>query len=137
MLNINTEDDNHQVSLPPSHLYFPPQHMTNLSLNDDETSFDIFYNLNMQLHDGLNVGDEFHTKEDCVRAIKKFHMENSTNYIVDCTDTRMYVIIYCNKLCMFQQVMSYRKRSYSWEISSMDLPPSCTTINIIHVRRCG
>lgn len=81
----------------------------------------------------LKVGDNFCTKEDCVRAI--IHMENSVDYTIDCTDARRYVIVCHNVLCMFRLVAYYRKISDSWEISSIHLPHSFTTINISHDHR--
>lgn len=41
LLNINTEDDDHQMPLYASHVYCLPQHMKNLKLGDDELSSDI------------------------------------------------------------------------------------------------
>lgn len=41
----------------------------------------------------LKVEDKFRTKKDCMRAIKKFHMENSVDYTIDRTDVRWYVIL--------------------------------------------
>ena len=43
----------------------------------------IFYNPYIQTQGSLKEGDIFHTKEDCVRAIKKYHMELSADYNVD------------------------------------------------------
>lgn len=91
-----------------------------------------FYNPYMQSHGELKVGDMFHTKEDYVWAIKKFHMENFVNYIIDCTGARMYVILCRNELYMFWLTTSYRKRSDLWETSSMDPPHSCTTNNLAY-----
>lgn len=45
--------------------------------------------------------DRFCTKEECVRAIKKFKIENSADYTVDRIDVRMYVILCRNELSMF------------------------------------
>lgn len=64
MLNSNTEDDD-QGLLPSSHVHYPPQYMTNMNLNEDDPSLDIFYNMYMQSKDGLKVGDMFRTKEYC------------------------------------------------------------------------
>lgn len=75
MLNSNTEDDD-QEPLPLSLVYFLPQHVTNLNLNEDKSSSDVFYNPYMQLEDGLKLGDRFLTKEDCVSTIKKFQIKH-------------------------------------------------------------
>jgi hypothetical protein len=66
MLNNNIEVDDHPTSLPPSHVYNPPQYMTNMDLHDDETSNSVFYNLYPRSEGELKVGDMFRTKEECV-----------------------------------------------------------------------
>lgn len=40
--------DHEQEPLPSFHVYCPPQHMTNLNLDADETSSNIFHNSYMQ-----------------------------------------------------------------------------------------
>lgn len=66
-----------------------------MDFHDDDTSNDIFYNSYMRLEGELKVGDRFCTKEECMRAIKKFHMDNSVDFNVKCTDSRRYVIVAC------------------------------------------
>ncbi|KAI5394026.1 hypothetical protein KIW84_060931 [Lathyrus oleraceus] len=44
MLNNDIEDDDQPSPIPPSHVYNPPQHMTNMDMHDDETSTSVFYN---------------------------------------------------------------------------------------------
>lgn len=99
LLNTNTEDEDHQALMSPRHVYYPPQHMIKLNLDDNEPSSDIFYNPHMRLDGDLKVAERFCTKEECVRAIKKFHMENSVDYNIDRTLCR-------NVICMFRQVVS-------------------------------
>lgn len=41
----------------------------------------------------------------------------------------------CNELCMFILTRSYRKKSDTWEISSMDPPYSYTTTNLLQDHR--
>ena len=71
MLNNDIEDDDQPPPIPLTHVYNPPQHMTNMDLHDDETSNIVFYNPYPRLEGELKVGDMFHTKEEYVRAIKK------------------------------------------------------------------
>lgn len=73
----------------------------------------------------------FRTKEECVRAIKRIHMDNSAD-TVKRTDSRRYVIEWRNILCKFRLVASHRKRSDSWEIAYVDPPHSCITTNVVH-----
>lgn len=130
LLNTNTKDDDHQASLYPSHVYCSPQHMIFLNLDADEPSYDIFYNPYMRSEGKLKVGDHFRNKEDCVRAIKKLHMENSDDYTIDHINVRRYVILCHSVLCMFLLAASYRKRRDSWEISLIHPPHTCTATNI-------
>lgn len=95
---LNTEDDDQQTPLPPSQVYSPPQHMTNLNLHGDKPSYDILYNLYMWSEGELKVGDKFHTKEDYVQASKKFHMDNFVDFNVHRTDMIRYVIHFRNVL---------------------------------------
>ena len=73
----------------------------------------------------------FRTKEECVRAIKKFHMNNSVDFTVKHTDSRRYVIECRKILYKFQLATSHKKRSDSWEITSIDPPHSCIATNVI------
>lgn len=104
--------------------------MKNLNLDDDEPSSDIFCNPYMRSDSELKVGDHFRTKEDYVRAMKKFHMENCVDYIMHRTYARRYAIHCRNVLCTFRLVASYRKRNDSWQISSIHPPHTCIATNI-------
>lgn len=104
--------------------------MTNLNLHDDEASNDIFYNPHMRSQGELKVGDKFMTKEDCVRVIKTYHMDNSADFTVERTDARRCVIRFCNVICKFWLVLSYKKRIDYWEITYIDPPHNFTPANI-------
>lgn len=65
MMNDESLDNEHEP-LPLDHVYCSPEHMTNLNLNGDEQSLDIFYKPYMHPEGALTVGDKFHTKEDYV-----------------------------------------------------------------------
>jgi hypothetical protein len=45
---------------------------------------------------GIVVGMEFHTKADCMRAIKQWHVSQYLNYKVKYLDTTRYVVDACN-----------------------------------------
>ena len=114
MVNDNTNTvDHEQDPLPASHVYCSPQHMTNLNLGVDEPSSDIFHNPYVQTQGSLKEGDIFHTKEDCARAAKKYHMELSFDYRINQTNVTRYKILCRNELCLFRLTTSYRKRSDS------------------------
>ena len=55
----------------------------------------------------------FRTKEECVLAIKKSHMNNSADFIMKRTDSRRYVIKFRNMLCKFRLAASYKKKNDS------------------------
>ena len=110
MLNNDIEDDDQPPPIPPSHVYNLPQHMTKMHLHDDETSNSVFYNPYPRSEGELKVGDMFRAKEECVRAIKKFHKNNSVNFTLKRTDSRRYVIECRNILCKFRLVVSYKKK---------------------------
>lgn len=100
--------------------------MRNLNLEEDKPSLIIFYNPYMLTGGALKMGDKFRTKEDHVRAIKNFLMEISTDYIVYHTNLGRYIIMCRQKpMCMFRMTISYRKKSDSCEISSIDPSHTC------------
>ncbi|KAI5405810.1 hypothetical protein KIW84_052539 [Lathyrus oleraceus] len=87
MVDSMVNADEEEEPIPASHVYFPPQHMARLNLGPDEPSADVWYNPYVQMQGSLKQGDTFRTKEECVKAIKKFHMQLSTDSRVDRTDT--------------------------------------------------
>lgn len=105
--------------------------MTNLNLGADEPLPNIFSNPYMQTEGSLKEGDKFHTKEGCVRAIKKHHMEISADYRVDQTNVTRYKISGRNELFLFRMTTSYRKRSDSWEIGYMGPSHTCIITNLV------
>ncbi|XP_050908367.1 uncharacterized protein LOC127121990 [Lathyrus oleraceus] len=94
---------------------------------EEENEIQVDHMLNNNTEDGnhraplppkgeLKKGVRFRTKEECVQAIKNFHMDNSVDFNVKRTDSR-------------------RKRSDSWHIAYIEPPPSCTATNIVQDRR--
>src|SRR4051812_23905888 len=68
---VNEEsDDEQQTLVPPAHAYAPPAHMSNLNLQGDEPSSDIFFTPYIQNDEELKEGDKFPSKEACLRRIK-------------------------------------------------------------------
>src|SRR4051812_41705932 len=90
------------------HMYTPHMDMTNFNLDDDEPSTYIFYIRYMQLDEQLKEGDIFRLKDECVRAIKKFHMVNSVDFKVDLRNAERSKIRCTNEECMFRLKASYR-----------------------------
>ncbi|CAK8530304.1 unnamed protein product [Lathyrus sativus] len=116
-----------EETLPLRHMYCPPQHMTNLQLSGDDTSSNVFYNPSQQIEGVLKVGNQYRTKEECMKAVRKFHMDNFVDFYINRNDSKRYVVVCRNTDCKFRLAASYRKRSDCWVIGSMDPPHSCTT----------
>ena len=69
----------------------------------------------------------FHSKEDCLHAIKSFHIGQSRDYDVIHSDLSRYVIQCTLETCRFKLRASFRKRSGKWKIETMMGPHSCTS----------
>lgn len=102
---VNAEEE--EEPIPTSHVYCPPQHMTRLNLGSDEPSADVWYNPYVQMQGSLKQGDTFRTKEECVKSIKKFHMQLSADFRVDRTDASRYKVYCSNEHCVFRLSASY------------------------------
>ncbi|CAK8571481.1 unnamed protein product [Lathyrus sativus] len=116
-----------EEALPLNQVYCPPQHMTNLQFSGDDTSSYYFYNPSQQIESVLKVGNQYRTKEECIKAIRKFHMDNFVDFYINRNDSKRYVVVCRSAICKFRLAASYRKRSDCWEICSTDPPHSCTT----------
>ena len=127
MVNDDVANQEHEP-VPTSHAYDPPFNIENLNLGEDEPASDIFHNPYMQTEGALKVGNKFRTKEECLRAIKKYHMEILADFTVDKNNSGRYVILCRQKpIFPFRLTASYRKRSDSWEIGSIDPLHTCIT----------
>src|ERR1043165_2341562 len=99
---VNEESEAEEESqLPPHQIFTPPQYMTTLHMSTDDPSSDIFCNPLVQSDANLKVKDKFRSKEDCVRAIKKFHMINIYDFHVDRTNADRYKINCTHLECRF------------------------------------
>src|SRR3954463_15378723 len=127
---VNEESDDEQQTLVPlAHVYAPPAHMSNLNLQGDEPSSDIFFTPYIQNDEELKVGDKFPSKEACLRRIKKWHMANNVDFEVDRSNLERYVITCKNPECGFRLLASYRKRSNAWKIGSITQKHTCVNPN--------
>ncbi|XP_058749008.1 uncharacterized protein LOC131621962 [Vicia villosa] len=124
MVNDESEEDVEGV-IPPISTYTPPSHMSNVDMAGDEPSSDIFHNVCMQSDATLKEKDSFRSKDECMQAIKKFHMLNSMDFKVDRTNAERYKIKCTNTECLFKLTASYRLRSDSWVIGKISQPHTC------------
>src|SRR4051812_45103979 len=122
-------DDEQQTLVLPAHVYAPPAHMSNLNLEGDEPSSDIFFTPYIQSDDELKEGDKFPSKEACLRTIKKWHMAHNVDFEVDRSNLERYVITCKNPKCGFRLLASYRKRSNAWVIWSIMQQHTCVNPN--------
>ncbi|XP_058775069.1 uncharacterized protein LOC131649320 [Vicia villosa] len=113
MVNDDSEDDVEGV-IPPISIYTPPSHMSNVDMADDEPSSDIFHNVCMQSDATLKEKDSFRSKDECMRAIKKFHMLHSVDFKVDRTNAERKS--WLAKTKAIEQVYG------NWEESYKELP---------------
>ncbi|XP_058741947.1 uncharacterized protein LOC131614369 [Vicia villosa] len=104
--------------------------MRNLNFDGDEPSSDIFYDPYTQTDARLKEGDTFRSKEECIMAIKRFHMANNVDFKVDRTNVERYKIKCRNPDCGFKLGASYQKRSDSWVIGVISQDHTCVNTNV-------
>jgi len=117
-----------QHAVPIRAAYCPPLHMRNV----DVDAYDALPNgddwdTNIPVNGAIKAGMTFHSKEDCLHAIKLFHIGQSRDYDVIHSDPNRYVIQCTLETCQFKLRASFRKRSGKWKIGTMMGPHSCTS----------
>ncbi|XP_058767025.1 probable receptor-like protein kinase At5g38990 [Vicia villosa] len=110
LVNRDSEDEE-QVLVPDVHAYSPPPHFTTLNLGEDEPSSDMFYNPYMRSNEELKKGDKFRSKEDCMLAIKNWHLANCVDFSVDRLNPNRCVILCRNPECGYRLMASFKKES--------------------------
>jgi hypothetical protein len=76
---------------------------------------------------GIEEGMQFHNKEDCVLAIRHYHVKQSLDYDVKKSDQTRYVIRCTNSACIFRLRASFSKRSGKWKIVTLVGPHNCAS----------
>ncbi|GAU25342.1 hypothetical protein TSUD_376060 [Trifolium subterraneum] len=124
------DDDDSQPIFNPTHIssYNPPPRMRTLDLAtiDQQTEVPRFQNQRLPVDEGIAVGMKFHTKADCVRAIRTYHIKKSLDYKVKQSDKERYVITCNQPPCKFGLRASERidKR---WRIGRISESHTCTS----------
>ncbi|XP_024628916.1 uncharacterized protein [Medicago truncatula] len=117
----NEEDDDDDLPqlpiLPIRASYNPPRSMRNV--NDDHST-ELYHSMALPVDQGIAPGMQFHNKNDCILAIKYYHMKKSTDYIVKKSDPERYVIKCKDTKCGFKLRASWRKKTDKWEIGNMN-----------------
>ncbi|XP_050878068.1 uncharacterized protein LOC127081882 [Lathyrus oleraceus] len=124
------ESDNSDNDIPVVHqdqvqdLYNPPLHMRNptYSLDEDASIFETTEPL--QIEGGL-LGMEFNSKEECVFAIRQFHIRNCLDYSVYKSDSKRLIIKCVNEECTFKCRAYVGKGSGNWVITKVSGPHTC------------
>ncbi|XP_058754621.1 uncharacterized protein LOC131627783 [Vicia villosa] len=129
LVNEESEDEP-DVVVPPDQVHMPPAHMRNVNFDGDEPSSDIFYDPYTQTDARLKEGDRFRSNEECITAIKRFHMANNVDFKVDRTNVERYKIKCRNPDCGFKLGASYMKRSDSWVIGAISQDHTCVNTNV-------
>lgn len=116
------EDDEDDTSLPQQILpirasYNPPRSMRNVV---DDHSTELYHSMALPVDQGIAPGMQFHNKNDCILAIRLYHMKKSTDYIVKQSDPERYVIKCKDPKCGFKLRASWRKKTNKWEIGNMN-----------------
>ncbi|XP_073224426.1 uncharacterized protein [Cicer arietinum] len=107
--------------IPP--VFDPPFHMKNINLStaNQPTEFDHMFIDEVPNLDGtLEVGMKFQSKDECVHAIKRYHLKQSLNFVVQKSDLERYVIICSHPNCLFRCRASKRKKNELWVIGKLN-----------------
>jgi hypothetical protein len=127
----DNDDDQTQSAYDPTPLsaYNPPPHMRTLDLATIDQQTEGFEHYRLPIDVGIAVGMEFHTKADCARAIKQWHVSQSLNYKVKYSDTTRYVIQCKQPLCRFKLRASPRVNK-RWMIGIINETHTCTSFTL-------
>jgi len=119
----NEEDEDKDENLPQLPIlpirasYNPPRSMRNV--NDDHST-ELYHSMALPVGQGIAPGMQFHNKNDCILAIRYYHMKKSTDYSVKQSDPERYVIKCKDTKCGFKLRASWRKKTDKWEIGKMN-----------------
>jgi hypothetical protein len=110
----------------------PPRHMRNFI---DDPSTELYHSTSLPVDQGIATGMQFHSKNDCVFAIRLYHIRQSLDYSVKQSDHERYVIKCKNENCGFKLRASLRKKNERWEIGKMKHPHSCVSTDLTQDHR--
>ena len=93
----------------------------------DDHSTELYQSMTLPVDQGIAPGMQFHNKDDCILAIRFYHMNNSMDYKVEQSDIERYVIKCKDPKCGFKLRASWRKKTDRWEIGKMNDLHSCVS----------
>ncbi|XP_073223511.1 uncharacterized protein [Cicer arietinum] len=100
--------------IPP--VFDPPFHMKNINLStaNQPTEFDHMFIDEVPNLDGtLEVGMKFQNKDECVYAIKRYHLKQSLNFVVQKSDLESYRKAWLGKNKAIEQIYGNWEKSYN------------------------
>ncbi|CAJ2648315.1 unnamed protein product [Trifolium pratense] len=111
-------------------MYNPPPHMLTLDASIDERT-EVLRSMNPRLpvDQGIEVGMQFHTKADCVSAIRTYHIKQSRDYKVKQSDKERYVIQCKQPTCKFSLRASERTNG-RWVIGVIKNEHTCISLGL-------
>ncbi|CAJ2627913.1 unnamed protein product [Trifolium pratense] len=124
--NDNDDDDNNVGREP----YIPPSEMRYVdnALIRQPTAVLLYGDQQLPVDEEIKVGMIFHKKEDCLQAIKSYHIKRSIDFKPKKSDQDRYVIE-CNQApqCQFSLRASYSKVNKYWKIVRISNTHTCVS----------
>ncbi|GAU49839.1 hypothetical protein TSUD_408080 [Trifolium subterraneum] len=108
--------------------YNPPSFMRNLDDTvDDPTRVLLYETQRLPVDAGISVGMIFHTKADCLQAVKNYHINKSVQYKIEKSDKTRYVIKCEQPQCQFSMRASKSEMTQLWSIVNIKNSHTCTS----------
>ncbi|GAU45778.1 hypothetical protein TSUD_24420 [Trifolium subterraneum] len=125
--NVRQDDAAHNVR----EAYNPPSFMRNLDDTvDDPTRVLLYETQRLPVDAGISVGMIFHTKADCLQAVKNYHINKSVQYKIEKSDKTRYVIKCEQPQCQFSMRASKSEMTQLWSIVNIKNSHTCTSSSL-------
>ncbi|XP_058769110.1 uncharacterized protein LOC131642979 [Vicia villosa] len=89
----------------------------------------------MRSDEELKKGDTFRSKDNCMLAIKNWHLANCVDFNVDRSIPERVTILCRNLDCGYRLKASFKKKVNSWVIGSISQAHTCVRINMAQDHR--
>ncbi|GAU50042.1 hypothetical protein TSUD_142750 [Trifolium subterraneum] len=122
LFQSNDADDNVREA------YNPPSFMRNLDDTvDDPTRVLLYETQRLPVDAGISAGMIFHTKADCLQAVKNYHINKSAQYKIEKSDKTRYIIKCEQPQCQFSMRASKSEQTQLWSIVNIKNSHTCTS----------
>jgi hypothetical protein len=131
VVTFHPDEDNNSIESEQDHddddAYIPPPSMENLddALIDQPSCVFLYENHPLPVDAEIAVGAVFHNKQDCMHAIKAFHMKHSIVSHTVQSDSTRYVIKCEQPTCPFTLRASESKKTGLWRIATISNNHTC------------